>query len=56
MRLIQAGVMPPKIFITHMYPQPGITLDQQIANKKEMLGPEAGRFFFPQDLDISELG
>ncbi|HOD15850.1 MAG TPA: ribonuclease Z [Spirochaetota bacterium] len=55
MRLIQTGVMPPKIFITHMYPQPGITVDQLIAKKKDILGAEAAGFFFPGDLDIVEL-
>lgn len=56
MRLIQAGVMPPKIFITHLYPQPGITFDQQVAKKKKLLGAEAGRFFFPEDLDTTAVG
>jgi ribonuclease BN (tRNA processing enzyme) len=55
MRLIQAGAMPPKVYFTHMYPLPGITCDQMIAMKKEILGAEAVRCFFPRDLDIVEL-
>lgn len=50
-RLLKTGIMPKKIFITHMYPDYGVTFDQQVANKKEMLGEEAGRFLFPRDLD-----
>lgn len=55
MHLKQAGVIPQKVYFTHIYPLPGVTFDQMIAMKKEILGVEAGRCFFPRDLDVVEL-
>jgi ribonuclease BN (tRNA processing enzyme) len=55
LRLIQAGLMPSKVYFTHLYPLSGITMDTLIAMKKEILGVEAGRFRFPRDLDVVDL-
>jgi ribonuclease BN (tRNA processing enzyme) len=55
-RLVKSGVMPPRVFITHMYPQPDITYNQQVARKKIILGADAEKFFFPRDLDIIAIG
>jgi ribonuclease BN (tRNA processing enzyme) len=54
-RLMQSGTMPREIYITHMYPVKGMTFDQQVAQKREILGKESSRFIFPRDLDVIQI-
>lgn len=54
-KLLKTGVLPEKIFITHMYLAPETEFEEQVKRSREILGGEAGRFTFPRDLEIFEL-
>jgi ribonuclease BN (tRNA processing enzyme) len=55
LRIIQADAMPPKVYFTHLYPTPGISMEQLIERKMKIIGAQTGRFIFPRDLDIVDL-
>ncbi len=51
-RMLKAGVMPPRVFVTHMYLPPGVNFAQQVRENKKLLEGFPAEFFFPSDGDI----
>jgi ribonuclease BN (tRNA processing enzyme) len=51
-KLMGLDALPPKVFITHMYLSPGHTPADRARQNSELLGKNAHRFLFPDDLDV----
>lgn len=51
-QMIKLGVLPPRIYIVHMYPTDNISFNEQVRLKKDFLNKNSEHFFFPQDLTI----
>lgn len=54
-RLIEMNVLPPRVYITHMYLSRGLKFNQQVRENRDFLGQHAGRFLFPEDLDVIDI-
>ncbi len=54
-RLAADEVLPERVYVTHVYPETGLSFSEQVAGMKRLLGPEARRFHFPVDLEVVEV-
>lgn len=52
LRLLDAGVFPPRVFVLHIYPDRAMSRDDQVQNLRELLGDDAERFVFPRGGEI----
>ncbi|MBN2158977.1 MAG: ribonuclease Z [Spirochaetes bacterium] len=55
-RLIQAGVLPRRVYVTHMYLSAGISREEGVRKRREFLGTHGDGFIFPDDLDVIDIG
>ena len=54
-KLIKIDALPEKVYIVHMYPRQGISIEEQREKNRELLGDKSVAFAFPEDLDIITL-
>ena len=54
-KLIKDEAIPEKLFITHIYPLPGVDFEEQIKKNKLLTDINSNRFFFPNDLEVIKL-
>lgn len=54
-KLLKVDTLPGRVYIVHMYPGPGTSLEDQLAKNRELLGDKSVAFVFPEDLDIITL-
>ncbi len=50
-QLINLDILPPQIYITHMYLSPGRSFDEQVLLNRKSLGKIERRFIFPRDME-----
>ncbi len=55
-RLMEMGVLPGKVYITHIYLPRGKSFEGQTRENRDYLGDAAGMIHFPRDLDIITIG
>ncbi len=53
--LLDMGVMPRRVYITHVYPRPGLTFEEVLDRCREAVAPYATEFIFARDGDMVEL-
>ncbi len=54
-RLVTSGALPERVYITHVYPENGLTFEEQAVEMKRAVGVGSGRLFFPVDWDVIEI-
>ena len=54
-KLMKVDALPGKVYIVHMYPVRGESLEERLAKNRELLGEKSVAFAFPEDLDIITL-
>jgi ribonuclease BN (tRNA processing enzyme) len=55
LQLLRTGSLPPRVYVTHIYPEPGLERREQLDKMRRVVDEYPVRFEFPDDSEIVEL-